>query len=448
MLRFYSFIRVFLFLAFGLAACSGVANAQFWIPANTGLAVKIGSLAIDANGNIFAGSESPGIIPSATGVYRSNDNGQTWAQSQNPTNSFGDAVTIGPVMGINPKGVNAAGDIFCVGGDAEYRSMDDGNTWQEIQLEPQNPSDPPILAFTALTVGTTGTCNLFIATGASGLYVSENDGTTWGDEGNLSDSLYPFPAYVFSTTWGSIFEVGPHEIERGIGMDGQVFDSIANVPPFKSGISMASNASGLIVAGGTGGLFFTLDTGNYWAQITPKWATTNTDYILAVDGNGDIFVGTNSTDGRQGGISVSKDTGRSWQDISSGLTTDTINALAFSNNGELFAATDNGVFKYNPSGSGVKTTTSDAIASLTLQQNTPNPVSSSTAIQFSVQEAGPVSLRIFDVTGREVATIANGFYAPGTYTVSFDVHSFVDGAYYYRLESGGQSTSRMFVIEH
>jgi Secretion system C-terminal sorting domain len=354
---------------------------------------------------------------------------------------------LGPVYGINFKGVNPNGDIF-VGGSYEYRSIDDGDSWQEIRMESQNPSDPPVLAFTALTIGTTGTCNLFIATGASGLYVSENGGTIWRDEGNLSDSTYPFPTYVAASSWGSIFEVGPYEIERGIGMDGQSFDSIANAPPFKTGIKMASNATGLIVAGGTGGLFFTLDTGNYWAPITPSWATTNTDYVLAVDGNGDVFVGTNSIDGRQGGISVSKDTGRSWQDISSGLITDTINALTFNNNGELFAATDNGVFKYNPSGSGVKTTTSDAPASLTLEQNTPNPFASSTNIQFSVPESGPVSLRVFDPTGREVGTVVSGSYSPGTYTTSFNADGLPDGAYYYRLESDGQTAARMFVVEH
>jgi photosystem II stability/assembly factor-like uncharacterized protein len=442
MVHFYFCIRVFLFLAFSLAAGSGVANAQYWSPANTGLVTNIGSLAIDANGNIFAGSVS-NFQPA--GVYRSTDNGSSWMLMNNSPSEF----PLGPVYGINFKGINPNGDIF-VGGSYEYRSTDDGDSWQEIRLEPLTGIDPAVLAFATLMAGADGMGRLFIATGASGLYISDEDGISgsWSFEGNLSDSLNPFPTYVASTPFGSIFEASPYETERGIGMNGDAFDSIANAPPFKTGIKMASNSTGLIVAGGTGGLFFTLDTGKYWAPITPSWATTNTDYVLAVDGNGYIFVGTNSTDGRQGGIAVSKDTGRTWQAISSGLITDTIHAFAFNNNGELFAATDNGVFKYDPTGSGVKTTTSNTPTSLTLEQNTPNPFASSTSIRFSVPESGPVSLRVFDLTGREVGTVVSGSYSPGTYATSFSAESLPDGAYYYRLESDGQTAARMFVVEH
>ena len=144
---------------------------------------------------------------------------------------------------------------------------------------------------------------------------------------------------------------------------------------------------------------------------------------------------------------VSKDTGRSWQDISAGLTTDTINALAFDNNGTLFAATDNGVFTYFPTG-GVKTGTNGAQTALTLEQNTPNPFASNTAIRFTLPEAGLVSLRVFDATGREVGVVTSGTYQAGSYSTSFNADGLPDGAYYYRLESGGQTSARMFVIEH
>ena len=231
-------------------------------------------------------------------------------------------------------------------------------------------------------------------------------------------------------------------------MDGEYFDSIAGAPPLENEIQMASNASGLIVAGGTGGLFFTLDTGNYWASITPSWANpTNSYYILAVAENGDMYAGTNSTDGRQGGIAVSTDTGRMWQDISAGLKTDTIHALAFDNNGALLAATDNGVYTYYPTG-GVKTVANEAPTSLTLEQNTPNPFASNTAIRFTLPVSGPVSLRVFDATGREVGMVASGTYEAGTYSTSFNAGGLMNGAYYYRLEASGQTAVRMFVVEH
>jgi photosystem II stability/assembly factor-like uncharacterized protein len=447
----YAFVRALYFIAFALVICAGTAHAQYWLPDTNGLSVPVGSLATDANGYIFAGAEfadrGGGVSP--TGVYRSTDHGQTWTLTPNPTNASNDVVILGPVFGVNPKGTNAAGDIFCVGGYFEYKSTDEGGSWQEFQLEPENPFDPTILAFTALPIG--DHCRLFIATGSTGLYISDADGNpgSWQDDGNLSDSLNPFPTCVASTPFGAIFEAGPSEIERCIGCNGDSFDSIAGAPPLGEEIQMASNATGLIVAGGTSGLFFTLDTGLIWEppNALPGTVLNSTYYILAVAENGDIYAGSNSTNGRQGGIVVSTDTGRMWQDISAGLTTDTINALAFDNDGALLAATDNGVFTYFPTG-GVKTSANEAPASLTLEQNTPNPFTSSTSIQFSLPQAGPVSLRVFDATGREVGMITSGTYEAGTYYASFNAGGLPDGAYYYRLEAGGQTAARMFVIEH
>jgi photosystem II stability/assembly factor-like uncharacterized protein len=445
MIRVRPLIRIVCYTALTLSIRSGAAHAQYWLPDTNGLSIPVGSLAIDANGVIFAGAEliDRGGAVSPEGVYRSTDHGNTWNVTPQSPSEF----PLGPVYGINLKGVNPNGDIF-VGGSYEYRSTDEGESWQQFRLEPLLGTDPPVLAFTALNVGTTGKCNLFIATGSTGLYVSENDGNTWGDIGNLFDSS--FATYVASTSWGAIFQASATGLEIGNSGDGESFDStIPGAPLLGQGINIASNATGLIVAGGTGGLFFTLDTGHHWEPPTalPGSILNSTYYILAVAENGDIYAGINSTDAKQGGIVVSTDTGRSWQDIHAGLKTDTINALAFDNYGALLAATDNGVFTYYPTG-GVKTGANEAQTALTLEQNTPNPFSSNTAIRFTLPEAGPVSLRVFDATGREVGTIASGNYEAGTYSTSFNADGLPDGAYYYRLESDGQTAARMFVVEH
>jgi hypothetical protein len=440
MLYCNSFFRALFFTMLVLVISSGAAHAQYWLPDTTGLSGPISSLAIDANGYIFAGKVS-NYQPD--GVYRSTDHGASWNLMNNSTSEF----PLGPVYGINYKGINPSGDIF-VGGSYEYRSTDEGQSWQQIRLEPLLGTDPPVLAFTALNVGTTGKCNLFIATGSTGLYVSENNGSTWGDIGNLYDSS--FATYVAATPWGAIFQASASGLEIGNSGNGESFDStIPGTPMLRQGIQIASNTTGLIVAGGTGGLFFTLDTGKYWAQInTQGFVLNSTNYILAVAENGDVYAGINSTNGTQGGIIVSKDTGRTWQDIHAGLKTDTINALSFNSIGELFAATDNGVYTYNPTGSGVKTNMGGASASLTLEQNSPNPFTSNTTIRFTVPAFGPVSLRVFDATGREVGSIVSGAYEVGTYSTTFNADDLPDGAYYYRLEADGQTAARMFVIEH
>ena len=76
----------------------------------------------------------------------------------------------------------------------------------------------------------------------------------------------------------------------------------------------------------------------------------------------------------------------------------------------------------------------------TLSQNYPNPFNPSTKINYSIVKAGMVSLKMFDVLGRQVATLVNEHQAAGSYTVSVDMagigRHLASGVYFYRLEAG------------
>jgi photosystem II stability/assembly factor-like uncharacterized protein len=418
-------IRILLFTTCVFVMGSGIAFAQNWqAAANTGISGTITSLAIAANGDIFAGTVG-GPLNTAAGVYLSTDNGGTWTAMQSSSES-----PLGPVYGIDSKG-----EVFVQGYPGEYFSTDNGGSWQGFRITPLDPYDPVISSFAIAPHG-----YMFVSTQGADLFATANFDSAWYDQGVFSDG-FDFPTFVSSSPEGVILAGTQSMLAIAKGISGGSWTTINNPPAFGSFVSFAYAESGMIVAGGTSGLFFSTDNGSQWTTITPSTATSGTYYALAVGSNGNIFAGMSS-----GGISVSADTGKTWTDISSGLTPTTVNALAINRDGTLFAATNNGVFQYlTPTGS-VKSRASNAPSSLTLDQNTPNPVSSSTTIQFAVPEAGPVSLRIFDVTGRQVATIANGFYAPGTYTVSFDAGNLVSGVYIYRLEANGQSVARTCVV--
>ncbi len=86
-----------------------------------------------------------------------------------------------------------------------------------------------------------------------------------------------------------------------------------------------------------------------------------------------------------------------------------------------------------------------------LAQNTPNPFNGNTSVAFRVAEAGPVMLEVFDAIGNKVATLANGFYTPGQYSVAWDGRNEAgrevsNGVYVYRMTVGTQSVTRQMIL--
>ena len=71
-----------------------------------------------------------------------------------------------------------------------------------------------------------------------------------------------------------------------------------------------------------------------------------------------------------------------------------------------------------------------------LYQNYPNPFNPVTTIGYALPAALHLSLKVFDLLGREVATLMNKVKQPGTHTVTWDASGFSSGVYFYRLSSG------------
>ncbi|CAF3778451.1 unnamed protein product [Rotaria sp. Silwood1] len=83
-----------------------------------------------------------------------------------------------------------------------------------------------------------------------------------------------------------------------------------------------------------------------------------------------------------------------------------------------------------------------------LKQNYPNPFNPVTKISYSVPKAGIVTMKIFDITGREVASLVNDMKAPGVYSIDFNASSFASGVYFYRLEAQDfVDTKRMVLLK-
>jgi hypothetical protein len=86
-----------------------------------------------------------------------------------------------------------------------------------------------------------------------------------------------------------------------------------------------------------------------------------------------------------------------------------------------------------------------------LQQNYPNPFNPHTTIRFSVPREGVVSLRVYDVAGRLVATLADRRYAAGPHTVAWDGTNsrggpVASGIYFYKLAAGDRVSTRKMLL--
>ena len=81
-----------------------------------------------------------------------------------------------------------------------------------------------------------------------------------------------------------------------------------------------------------------------------------------------------------------------------------------------------------------------------LGQNYPNPFNPSTAIEYTLTEPGEVTLQVFDMLGRELATLVRSQQAAGRYTAHFDAKGFPSGAYLYTLRHGSQDQTRLMLL--
>jgi len=78
----------------------------------------------------------------------------------------------------------------------------------------------------------------------------------------------------------------------------------------------------------------------------------------------------------------------------------------------------------------------------------PNPFNPVTTISYNLQDAGFTTLTIFNVQGREVATLVDGYHAAGLHEVTFDASELPSGIYIYRLEAGKmEATGKMMLIK-
>ncbi|MCB0306980.1 MAG: T9SS type A sorting domain-containing protein, partial [Calditrichaeota bacterium] len=130
-------------------------------------------------------------------------------------------------------------------------------------------------------------------------------------------------------------------------------------------------------------------------------------------------------------------------------TAKTLNAVSFADAGHGWAAGAVGTILGTVNGgtTGVEPLPDLALPErFVLEQNYPNPFNPATSIRFQLSDAETVSLTVYNALGQQVATLAQGRYAAGTYQVTWQAEHAASGVYFYRLQAGNQVQIRKMTL--
>lgn len=337
-----------------------------------------------------------------------------------------------------------------------YKSINNGNNWSLVAGLPSTGAN----CWALYSDGSSIFAGYF--TGSTNSYRSTNNGTNWSTM--VMPSMYARDfivkgQYLFASCWGGT-------VQRST-------NNGANWVQMSSGISggglwhMMVAGSYLFVTAQSGGVFRTSNDGANWTQaingltnpVVYSLCSSGSRIYAGTDGSG-IFVSTNNGDswsatGQQSGtmytllvsgstviaggtlgVKTSTNGGTSWQEHNEGLT-----------NGNVVCMISDGVYLYAGTLGGsvfrrslnqvlaVNTITGEVPEQYALEQNYPNPFNPVTKINFSILRTGMVSLKIFDVSGREINTVVNEVLNPGEYSAEFDGSNLASGVYFYKLET-------------
>ena len=113
-------------------------------------------------------------------------------------------------------------------------------------------------------------------------------------------------------------------------------------------------------------------------------------------------------------------------------------------------------YKRNPTGNsvGIININSEIPGKFSLSQNYPNPFNPTTVIRFGIPSlegyakrgVGMVTLKVYDIAGREVQTLVNENLQPGSYETTFDGSKLTSGVYFYKLETDGYSNVKKMIM--
>jgi photosystem II stability/assembly factor-like uncharacterized protein len=147
------------------------------------------------------------------------------------------------------------------------------------------------------------------------------------------------------------------------------------------------------------------------------------------------------------GVFKSANGGTSWEKVHSGTGfsavcfIDTCTGWVVGENGSILKTTTNGV-----SGVNENLHIEDNPSTLLLMQNFPNPFNPVTMIEYSIPQRGLVTIKVYDILGKELSTLVHEEKLPGVYHTEFSGSKLSGGVYFYQLQSGNTVINNKMIL--
>ncbi len=462
---------------------------QSWLPINTGLTdLRASYVVSDSTGNLWIGTLGGGI-------FRSTDNGDVWLQSSSGLDDFC----------VYSLAISSVGRLLCATRSGIFNSLDGGRYWNPSNVGTANTyvlsinfdESGNVYAGTSFGLyqssnrgGTWIKNNLYgfvndvkfaknnyaYAACDQGIFRSSDHGTSW----TLTNVPHPFAYAVPLDQNESIFAA----VAKGIFRSTDAGITWARCPiglDDQSIFSLVVSKSGKVFAGGDSGkVWRSFDGGITWTSI-PIGSGSGSVFELGVHPSGNIYAGTylagifqstNNGDswnyvgfkdtvitalainaegvilaGTPLGLFYSNEGGKNWTPWNAGITNASIRSIGIDSKGFGYVGTNgNGVFSTTSSITSVGQDMQIDLKTFSLAQNYPNPFNPSTTIRFALPTSAQVTLKIFDLLGREVETLVENKLNSGEYKVQWNPKGLVSGIYFYRLQANDFIETKKLIL--
>ncbi|MEM9997995.1 MAG: T9SS type A sorting domain-containing protein [Bacteroidota bacterium] len=300
-----------------------------------------------------------------------------------------------------------------------------------------------------------------LAAGRAGAVWVSEDGTAW-------DTLFNFGSTGFRTVelvydllggddqaapWAGRLLAGFIGVVR-YSDDGGTTWRDAEGFPFLMPRSVAEGPDGTVYLTADRYMFRSRDGGASWEEVhefsLAEWMVDqHFGGHIAVARDGTVWIGMRGRrDGvRWGTFAYSVDEGATWTEAADGYGSYRVNAVLIDGRGRLVAATEGGVWR---TAAGVSVAVEESVpegkGGEGLGAVYPNPAGGAVTVPVTLAEGTEVTVVVYDVLGRAVATVARGRVEAGAHAFGLDTAELAPGVYVVRLDAGSTTATQRFTV--